>query len=249
MVWWSAQALSRRWARSSTGRVRREFQTTKPSAAAQNPQTIQTTFFMVVLLFSRQEWPCGSMLPAGLDAASFSGVCQFCRRFSWVRLERYTLPMDSVRFGRALGIGTRLAAKTAKAAMDAATAPNPSSKAGAGSRPSVANEAGPVAGLGDRVTRSVAQVQQTGQGLKEGSRRFGTAVGKPLVKLSTVLWLEVTGVFFGLFAMAAGGAAWRLRAAIHATATNHEDHVRFLAGACMAAVFGYFCLTSFVKAN
>ncbi len=157
--------------------------------------------------------------------------------------------MDSVRFGRALGIGTRLAAKTAKAAMDAATAPNPSTKSSADSRPPVANEAEPAARLSDRVTRTAAQVQQTGMGLKEGSRRFGTAVGKPLVKLSTVLWLEVTGVFFGLFAMAAGGAAWRLRAAMHATATNHEEHVRFLAGACMAAVFGYFCLTSFVKAN
>jgi len=157
--------------------------------------------------------------------------------------------MDSVRFGRVLGIGTRLAAKTAKAAMDAATAPNPSGKASAGSRPSVANEEEPAAGLSDRVMRTAAQVQQTGQGLKEGGRRFSSAVGKPLVKLSTVLWLEVTGVFFGLFAMAAGGAAWRLRTAMHATATNHEEHVRFLAGACMAAVFGYFCLTSFVKAN
>jgi hypothetical protein len=156
--------------------------------------------------------------------------------------------MDSVRFGRVLGIGTRLAAKTAKAAMDAATAPNPSSKAASAAPPS-ASVADSSAGLGERVARTAGQVEQTGKGLKEGSRRFGTAVGKPLVKLSTVLWLEVTGVFFGLFAMAAGGAAWRLRAAMHATATNHEEHVRFLAGACMAAVFGYFCLTSFVKAN
>lgn len=174
------------------------------------------------------------------------------RGVSRVRRERYTWPMDSVRFGRVLGIGTRLAAKIAKAAMDAATAPNPSAAAPSattktdGGGASVADSR---AGLGDRVTRTAAQVQQTGQGLKEGSRRFGAAVGKPLVKLSGVLWLELTGVFFGLFAMAAGGAAWRLRGAMHATAVNHEDHVRFLAGALVAVVFGYFCLSSFVKAN
>ena len=59
-------------------------------------------------------------------------------------------------------------------------------------------------------------MQQTGQGLKEGSKRFSEAVGKPFVKLSGVLWLEFTGVFFGIFALwprvggveAAGGAAW-----------------------------------------
>ena len=40
----------------------------------------------------------------------------------------YTLGMDSVRFGRVLGIGTRLAAKTLVEAVDAAMAPNPSAK-------------------------------------------------------------------------------------------------------------------------
>ncbi len=201
-----------------------------------------------MLPFSRLEWPCGAMLPAGLDAARFCDVCRWGEGFHGYGRDGTLCSMDSVRFGRVLGIGTRLAAKTAKAAMDAATAPNPSAKA-SGSAPRSASVTDSGAGLGERVARTAAQVEQTGKGLKEGSRRFGTAVGKPLVKLSTVLWLEVTGVFFGLFAMAAGGAAWRLRTAMYATATNHEEHVRFLAGVCMAAVFGYFCLTSFLKAN
>ncbi len=133
--------------------------------------------------------------------------------------------------------------------MDAATAPNPSAKATETAGARVDSGADSRVGLGERVTRTAAQVQQTGQGLKEGSKRFGAAVGKPLVKLSGVLWLELTGVFFGLFAMTAGGAAWRLRAAMHETAVNHEDHIRFLAGVCVAVVFGYFCVSSFVKAN
>src|SRR5580698_8578449 len=37
--------------------------------------------------------------------------------------------MDRVKFGRALGVGARAAAKTLVMAVDAATAPNPSAKA------------------------------------------------------------------------------------------------------------------------
>jgi hypothetical protein len=189
------------------------------------------------------------MLPAGLRAVNSAAFSASGFGFAGCDGNGTLCIMDSVRFGRALGIGTRLAAKTAKAAMDAATAPNPSAKAKESGGAGVDSSANSTAGLGERITRTSAQVQQTGQGLKEGSKRFGAAVGKPLVKLSETLWLELTGVFFGLFAMAAGGAAWRLRAAMHATAVNHEEHVRFLAGAWMATVFGYFCVSSFVRAN
>ena len=166
--------------------------------------------------------------------------------------------MDSIRFGRALGEGARAAAKTLVTAVDAATAPNP--RADKGQK----QEAGSVGDVGasaadkvertavrveESVIRTVAQVQSTSEGLKEGSRRFGEAVGKPLVRLSRVLWLELTGVFFGLFAFAAGGAAWRLRAAMRETAGNHDDHVRFLVAAVVSVVFGYFCVSSFVRAN
>jgi hypothetical protein len=158
--------------------------------------------------------------------------------------------MDSVRFGRALGIGARLAAKTLATAVDAATAPNPSTDSGrkeAAGSAGVADKA--AVGVDERVIRTVGQVQNTSQGLKEGSMRFGSAVGKPLARLSGVLWLELTGVFFGLFAVTAAGAAWRLRDALRETAGNHEEHVRFLVAVIVTAVFGYFCVSSFVKAN
>ena len=63
------------------------------------------------------------------------------------------------------------------------------------------------------------------------------------------LWLEVTGVFFGIFAAFAAGGAWRMRWALHETSVNHDPHVRFVASLVMAVVFGYFCVSSFVKAN
>jgi hypothetical protein len=103
--------------------------------------------------------------------------------------------------------------------------------------------------LGQQAVRKATQVRQTGQGLKEGSKRFGEAVWGPLAKASGMLWLELTGVFFGIFAVFAAGGAWKMRAALHETAANHDAHGRLLISAAMAAVFGYFCVSSFVKAN
>jgi hypothetical protein len=165
--------------------------------------------------------------------------------------------MDSVRFGRALGMGARAAAKTLVTAVDAATAPNPSAKsaprqAGPSQQPQepARTAARPEATrVGQQAARTTAQARQTGQGLVRGSKRFGEAVWRPFVKLSGVLWLEVVGVFFGLFALFGAGWAWKLRGDLHETATNHDAHQRFVICVVMAVVFGYFVVTSFLKAN
>jgi hypothetical protein len=170
--------------------------------------------------------------------------------------------MDSVRFGRVLGIGARLAAKTMVSAVDAATAPNPSaakakesvdaasvSAAASASAAASGKEGVPGGRLVQQAGRTTAQVRQTGHGLKEGSKRFGEAVWGPFVKLSGALWLELTGVFFGIFAVFAGGNAWKMRWALHETAENRDAHARLLIAVAMAAVFGYFCASSFVKAS
>jgi hypothetical protein len=146
-----------------------------------------------------------------------------------------------------------LAAKTLVTAAEAATAPNPSAGAkGAPDSAGAVNEskaAATGARVGQKAARTTAQVLQTGQGLKRGSKRFGEAVWGPFVKLSGVLWLELTGVFFGIFALFAGTGAWKLRDEWHATATNHDAHVHLLFSVLMAVVFGYFCVSSFVKAS
>jgi len=167
--------------------------------------------------------------------------------------------MDSVRFGRALGVGARAAAKTLVTAVDAATAPNPSAGKArpAQEHPQPAQGSArtgqPAQTSGARVTqqaaRTATQARQTGQGLVRGSKRFGEAVWRPFVKLSGVLGLELAGVFFGLFALFGAGWAWKLRGDLHETATNHDAHARFLVCVAMTVVFGYFLVSSFVKAN
>ncbi len=189
--------------------------------------------------------------------------CWFARSFRGRGGNGYTLGMDSVRFGRVLGIGARLAAKTMVSAVDAATSPNPSAgvkakqSTSAGAASSAASASTPRSGkagdsgvrLGEQAARTAAQVRQTKQGLKEGGKRFGQAVWGPFVKLSGALWLELVGVFFGIFAVSAGSNAWKFRWALHETAENRDAHTRLLIAAVMAVVFGYFCVSSFVKAN
>ncbi len=174
--------------------------------------------------------------------------------------------MDSVRFGRVLGIGARLAAKTMVSAVDAATAPNPSAGAPANQSTAAApaptptptatataaspsDKARPTVRLAQQAERTTAQALQTGRGLKEGSKRFGEAAWGPLAKASGALWLEFTGVFFGIFAVFAANGAWKTWSAFHKTGLSQDANGHLLISLAMAAVFTYFCVSSFVKAN
>jgi hypothetical protein len=100
-----------------------------------------------------------------------------------------------------------------------------------------------------QVTRTAAQAKRTTEGVARGGKKFGESVWRPFVRLSGVLWLEFTGVFFGIFALYAGSGAWKLRGDLRETAGNHDAHMHFLMATVMAVVFGYFCVSSFLRAR
>jgi hypothetical protein len=155
--------------------------------------------------------------------------------------------MDSERFGRVLGVGARLAAKTVAEAVDAATAPSPTAKnGGTGTDGGAASVTAPTT---QKAAPIREQVLETGRGLKREGKRFGEAVWGPFARLSGVLWLELTGVFFGLFALTMGAGLWRQRGIIHGTGAGHEALVRFFLLAGVALLFGYFCVSSFLRAG
>ena len=176
--------------------------------------------------------------------------------------EGYTSSMDRVRFGRALGYGARHAMKTLVSAVDAATAEDPSAKTQpASSTPVKSATHAPYAATtsapptptrssartaAQSAAKGVAQVRQVKQGIGRGSKQFGEAVWGPFVRLSGVLWLEVSGVFFGLFALIALGYLWKLRGAWHSGATSHRN---LMGAGVMFVLFGYFCVTNFVSAR
>jgi hypothetical protein len=186
--------------------------------------------------------------------------------------EGYTSSMDRVRLGRALGFGARQAIKTLMTAVDAATAENPATKNGASSpvsgsqKPQSANGAGtanvaprvsgertapgtPARKVAHATAKTVVQAREVKQGFRRGSKRFGEAVWGPFVRLSGVLWLEVAGVFFGIFALLAVGYLWKLRGAWHSGAANAASHRSLMGALIMLALFGYFSVSSFVRAR
>lgn len=168
-----------------------------------------------------------------------------------------------------MGFGARQAVKTLATAVDAAAAPNPTSKGvsathatatgrkGLPSTPEVMRPARSAVNSTTAKKQSAAQTaaktfvgaRNAQQGLQRGGKRFGEAVWGPFVRLSGVLWLEVSGVFFGIFALFAALAAWRMREAWRLTAINAATHRSFEGAVVMLAVFGYFCISSFVRAR
>ena len=151
--------------------------------------------------------------------------------------------MDSERFGKALGVGAREAAKALVKAADAAASPAPARPV---RREPVVER--PVAARTRPIARAQA-VRGTAKGVREGGKRFGEALWGPFAKLSGVLWLEVTGVLFGMFAAVSGIEAWRGRGAIwqHTVPDPGRSHEIFALVMCV--VFAYFTATSFLNAK
>lgn len=141
--------------------------------------------------------------------------------------------MDKVRFGRALGAGTRAVAKTLVEASQAAAAPSPAVR----SVPPPAAEKAPVRPMAETAGRAV----------REAGKRKGAFLG-PLRRFSSVLWLEVTGTFFAIFTAIMGNQVWKHHAAARMPASS-PDAQHFYTYAFFAALFLYFTVSSFVRAR
>ena len=130
--------------------------------------------------------------------------------------------MEANRVGRTVGVGTRLIARLVR------------SKAQRNAARSAAH-----------VNKQAPVYKDRGRRLGEGSRRFGLSIWKPFAHASRMLWLEITGLFFGLFTLFFGNNAWRLRADWASGAAHH----RFILYVIITIVFAYFTVTSFVRAS
>ena len=144
--------------------------------------------------------------------------------------------MDKVRFGRALGYGARHAAKAVMQAADAATAPGAARK----------TEAKAEAKTG-RVAEAVVRTQRTVAETKKHAGRLGRSVWTPVARFSSVVWLQVTGLFFGLIAMFLAQGAWKERAAWRLPVGSHEA-TKFWVLVVACGLFAYFCVSNFVRA-
>jgi hypothetical protein len=142
--------------------------------------------------------------------------------------------MEPNRFGRKLGIGVRVASRMVK--ERAAQANNAAASTQQAATPPRPNTPPPPAPKKNYV--------EPARRVGEGTRRFGQAFLGPVKHVSATLWLEITGLFFALFALFFGQNAWNTRT----SALHGPRHAQFLLYAIVSLVFLYFCISSFVKA-
>lgn len=145
--------------------------------------------------------------------------------------------MNPNEFGKKLGIGLRVAGRIAQQRVQesgsAAAAPNPGS-------------ANPPRYPAPVLTpQSVKQAAVRGQTI---TRAAGRGIGgflRPFSKVGGLLWLEVTGFFFGLFALFFAQNIWRARFDY----ASGPQHQRFLVGVGLTLVFSYLSVTAFWRAR
>jgi len=132
--------------------------------------------------------------------------------------------------GRKFGIGVRLASRML---LDRAAQGNP---------PPTATD---VATPAQQTVSSTQVYAARGKAVVKGSRKFGESVWKPFVHAGGVLWLEVTGLFFGIFTLFFGVNTYKLR---NQWAIG-PDHQRFLVYTVVTLAFAYFTFSSFYRAR
>jgi hypothetical protein len=145
--------------------------------------------------------------------------------------------MEPNRFGRKLGIGVRVASRMAKERAARAAASSPQAASQAASQSSATPR--------PPIVQYAKNYAEPARRVGEGTRRFGKAFIGPLAHVSGTLWLEITGLFFALFAAFFGQNAWKIRA----SALHGPDHAHFLVATLAALVFAWFSISSFVKAE
>jgi len=140
--------------------------------------------------------------------------------------------METGTAGRKLGIGLRLAAKAVRNyAEQAAATPNQSQPA--------------TMSVPAAKTSPTAKVSVKAKGVARGAKRFGEAVWGPMAHTGGVLWLEITGLFFVLFALFFGQNVYKFR---HAYVSG-PDHIHFLVYSVFTLLFAWFAFSSFYKAR
>ena len=155
--------------------------------------------------------------------------------------------MEPIVFGRRVGTGVRLAgahlrglarASAAQPASSAAAPPQASRGVPGPSRFAGGGTAGPVS-----AAVKARAIENKTRAVGQASKRFGEAIWGPFVHASSVLWLEVTGLFFGIFALFFAQSVYRMRAEYR----SGPEHGKFLVYAGLMVLFVYFTLSSFFR--
>jgi hypothetical protein len=159
------------------------------------------------------------------------------------------------KFGRALGIGVRVASNLLRERA-AGQATGHSGSAPPASEPAQSESFSSEARLESaaRVIENVeklagkdrqAAIAERSRGVGHGARRFGQAVWGPFMHAGSVLWLEITGSFFALFALFFAQNIYRVRQSWR----QGPGHAHFLLYCALTLIFLWFSSSSFLRAH
>jgi hypothetical protein len=141
--------------------------------------------------------------------------------------------MEPKKVGRTLGIGVRVASNMLRERVERAAAASPATST-AGNGPPPASTSG----------RSVAPMSSRVKTAKRGAKAFGQALLGPFTHAGSVLWLEITGLFFALFAVFFVQSVYR----VHTAWRQGPEHTHLLLYGALAFVFAWFSVSSFARA-
>jgi hypothetical protein len=141
--------------------------------------------------------------------------------------------MEPKKVGRTLGIGVRVASNMLRERVERAAASSPAtSTTGNGPPMPASTSVGSIP-----MSRRVATA-------KRGAKAFGQALLGPFTHAGGVLWLEITGLFFALFALFFVQSVYRVRTAWR----QGPEHAHLLLYGAMALAFAWFSVSSFARA-
>jgi len=141
--------------------------------------------------------------------------------------------MEPKKVGRTLGIGVRVASNMLRERVERAAASSPATSTAGNHPPVPASPSVRSVPMSRRVTTA-----------KRGAKAFGQALLGPFTHAGGVLWLEITGLFFALFALFFVQSIYRVRAAWR----QGPEHSHLLLYCAMALAFGWFSVSSFARA-
>jgi hypothetical protein len=145
--------------------------------------------------------------------------------------------MKPQTIGRVLGIGMRVAGRMAGRHLTAGVQAATTTPAGRTvAPPSMDGAPGPAP--------SRVSARRAGAATAGVARGVGGFL-RPFRRVGGILFLEVVGGFFLLFAVVFGSWAWRMRA----QAAQGPEHTRFMVYAAMTLVFLYLGVSSFWRAR
>lgn len=159
------------------------------------------------------------------------------------------MQMNPNELGKRLGIGVRVAGRIAQqhAQQRAEEKAREQAQAESQAHPS-SQPAGIVEPPGARFVPDPRQIREATQKTHKITRAAGRGIGgflRPFGRVGGILWLEVTGFFFGLFAVYFALDLWRTRLSYLAG----PQHQRFLIAVALTAVFGYLSISAFWRAK